>query len=156
MYAVCTQYVRSVYDVSLLYFSYLTSLLLPSPSPLSHCRLWLNDSETWGLGHWTHSLMTLTPEVHTLLYIPGLTLYSCLYFRSTLQLLRYAAFLQDFVIMNFQFFRWTLVPYSTMTHWTLPTSTHRLLHSGCGMCVCCLCYLFMVAPLGGFGRVLLL
>ena len=67
-------------------------------------------------------LITLTPEVHILLYQTlGLTLYSCLYFRSTLQLLRYAAFLQDFVIMNFQFFRWTLVLYSIMT---LPTSSY--------------------------------
>ena len=60
-------------------------------------------------------LITLTPEVHILLYQTlGLTLYSCLYFRSTLQLLRYAPFLQDFVIMNFQFFRCTLLNHDSL------------------------------------------
>ena len=57
------------------------------------------------VSHTDCHLITLTPEVHILLYQTlGLTLYSCLYFRSTLQLLRYAPFLQDFVIMNFQIF----------------------------------------------------
>ena len=95
------------------------------------------------VSHTECHLMTLTPEVHTLLYQTlGLTLYSCLYFRSTLQLLRYAAFFQDFVIMNFQFFRWTLVLY-ILNHDSLNSSNKysstpplRLWYV-CVLCVVC-------------------
>ena len=121
----------------------------------------------------TECHLTLTPEVHTLLYQTlGLTLYFCLYFSgldsstgllyskqtsyllsfspfrcstsclphgvpsddstsvdsvmSTLQLLRYAAFFQDFVIMNFQFFRCTLLNHDSLNSSNKYSSTPPL------------------------------
>ena len=59
---------------------------------------------------------------------------------STLQLLRYAAFLRDFVIMIFSIFPVDSCTLLNRDSLDSPTSTHRLLHSGCGMCVCCVCY----------------
>ena len=66
------------------------------------------------------------------------TFYSCLYFRSTLQLLRYASFLQDFVIMNFQFFRCTLLNHDSLNSSNKYSSTPPLrLWYVCVLCVVC-------------------
>ena len=101
---------------SCLYFS--GSTLRLDSSIVSRHRVYSLSVPSGALPLFSHTechLITLTPEVHILLYQTlGLTLYSCLYFRSTLQLLRYAPFLQDFVIMNFQFFRCTLLNHDSL------------------------------------------